>query len=282
MKKIFKIGEFCFCLDYSDDIVIPKNFMLFEVEHGNIEFTFNLMISEYFPNIEGIIIAKRNDLIVLQTQFGESRFIGIKGREGYYACYNEIDDTHANVYIDLNSIQKLNIDPVFTSLFALEKHLLKKSQMILHCAYVKYKDEAILFSAPSETGKTTQANLWEEYLGSQTINGDRALLGYENNKWIAHGWPVCGTSGVCNNINTPIKAIVMLSQGKEDSVEQISPAKAFSLLYSQITINRWNNSNHIQIINLIEQLIQNVPIYHLSCTISKNAVMCLKNAIYDI
>ena len=55
----------------------------------------------------------------------------------------------------------MHIDPMFTSLLALERRLVKKNSMILHCAYVEYQGEAILFSAPSETGKTTQANLWK-------------------------------------------------------------------------------------------------------------------------
>ena len=76
-----------------------------------------------------------------------------------------------------DELRDLHIDPLFTSLLALERRLVRKDQMVLHCAYVEYRGEAILFSAPSETGKTTQAGLWEKYRGSRTVNGDRSLLG---------------------------------------------------------------------------------------------------------
>ena len=34
--------------------------------------------------------------------------------------------------------------------------------------------------------------------------------------------------------------VVMLSQAEENHVEKLSPGRAFPLLYSQITVNKWN------------------------------------------
>lgn len=279
MIKNFKIGGFCFQLKYPKQIQPPKNFMLFETKETNIEYSYEIIVSDLFPHIDGKIIARRDDLVVYKTIQGECRLIGIKGIEGYYACYEEENEKEAIIYIHPKRIQGLNIDPVFTSLLALEKRLISKNEIILHCAYIRYNNEAILFSAPSETGKTTQANLWHKYLNSENINGDRSLLTYHN-QWIAQGWPVCGTSEICHNISTPIKAIVMLSQGQNNVVEKLSPAKAFSLLYSQITINKWNTQDHVKAMDIIEQLINNIPVYHLSCTISKEAVLCLQKELY--
>ena len=152
---------------------------------------------------------------------------------------------------------------------------MKRDNMILHCAYVEYHGEAILFSAPSETGKTTQANLWEKYRGSRTVNGDRSLLGKKNGRWTAQGWPVCGTSEVCHDEAFPIRAVVMLSQAKENRAVRMTPGQAFPLVYSQITVNRWNREDHIHTMDLIQDLLESVPVYHLGCTISEEAVECL-------
>ena len=143
----------------------------------------------------------------------------------------------ARVLLARDRIQGLHIDPVFTSLLALERRLIARDSLILHCAYMVYQGEDILFSAPSETGKTTQANLWEKYRGSRTVNGDRALLGKRKGRWTAQGWPVCGTSEVCHNEEFPIRAVVMLSQAKENQAQQLPPGRSFPLLYSQITVN---------------------------------------------
>lgn len=206
--------------------------------------------------------------------------IGVKGIKGYYACYRETSGSSAEVMLSPKRLQSLHIDPVFTSLLALERRLLPRNQMILHCAYIYFRGEAVLFSAPSETGKTTQANLWEKYAGSRTVNGDRALLGMVDGYWAAQGWPVCGTSEVCFNEAYPVRAIVMLSQGRENRVRCLKASEAFMLLYSQITVNGWSRESVTQTMDLIEKLLSQVPVYQLTCTISEEAVECLKKVLY--
>lgn len=281
MDKLFQIGEFCFRLRCPDEIAPPKNFMLFETGDGMPEYTYDLMISDSFPEIEGDLIARRPDLLVYKSSVGESRLIGIKGMEGYYACYQEVSENRAEIVLAPDRLRGLNVDPVFTSLLALERRMVEKDSMVLHCAYVRYQGEAILFSAPSETGKTTQANLWEKFRGSRTINGDRALLEKQNGRWLAQGWPVCGSSEVCHNEVTPVRAIVMLSQAKENEVRMLKPSEAFTLLYGQITMNGWNRDSIVQTMDLIENLIGCVPVFHLKCTISEEAVDCLDRGIME-
>lgn len=279
MIKNFQIGDFCFSIDYPDEIVPPKNFLLFETGKNNPTYHYQLEICDTFPEIQGQIITQRADLVVFNHNGLEARLLGVKGIEGYYAYYQEETEHSAHIYLHATRIQGLHIDPMFTSLLALEKQMLKRNQLILHCAYLRHGDEAILFSAPSETGKSTQANLWEKYMGSQTINGDRALLTKKKQQWFALGWPVCGSSEICHNIETPIKAIVMLSQAPSNFIETLSPAKAFTQLYSQITINKWQVQDHMKAMAIIDQIIADIPIYHLGCTISKEAVDVLADAL---
>ena len=285
MDKKFKIGDFLFRLVCPPEVLPPENFLKFAWEEGADqeeaapEYTYYIEVTDQLPKPEGKILARRPDLLVFQGETGESRLIGVKGTEGYYACYQELAADKARVLLARDRIQGLHIDPVFTSLLALERRLIARDSLILHCAYMVYQREAILFSAPSETGKTTQANLWEKYRGSRTVNGDRALLGKRNGRWTAQGWPVCGTSEVCHNEEFPIRAVVMLSQAKENQAEQLPPGRAFPLLYSQITVNKWNMKDHLHAIDLIQELAEGVPVFHLGCTISEEAVECLEKAL---
>ena len=292
MDKIFQIGDFTFRLCCPDEITPPPNFMLFErgdtesVSGGDDageavkpQYTYRMHVAEEFPQPEGKVIASRPDLVVFENERGESRLIGVKGTEGYYACYQEIGLDCAEITFAGDRIGGLHIDPVFSSLLALERRLVKRDNIILHCAYVEYHGEAILFSAPSETGKTTQANLWEKYRGSRTVNGDRSLLGKKDGQWTAQGWPVCGTSEVCHDEAFPIRAVVMLSQAKENRAVKMTPGQAFPLVYSQITVNRWNREDHIHTMDLIQDLLESVPVYHLGCTISEEAVECLARSL---
>ena len=158
--------------------------------------------------------------------------------------------------------------------------MIRKDSLILHCAYIRYQGSAILFSAPSETGKSTQADLWEMYRGSETVNGDRALLRNMDGVWHACGWPVCGTSEICHPSDTPIGSVVMLRQGKENHAERLSPMQAFAQIYSQITINQWNREFVGKAVELIEDLVTHVPVWQLTCDISEAAVQCLYDALF--
>lgn len=314
MDKLFRIGSFAFRLRCPEEVMPPPNFLLFKcadlpwyVRNGESEFrdrdgkekglcdvrweyTYEIRICETLPEPTGSVVARRPDLVVFREDSGtqegkkddaalESRLIGVKGTGGYYACYRETGPDCAEVYLARDRIDGLHFDPMFTSLMALERRMIRKDSLILHCAYMVYHGEAILFSAPSETGKTTQANLWETYRGSRTVNGDRALLGKIDGRWNAQGWPVCGTSEVCSDEAFPIRAIVMLSQAKENLAVRMTPGQAFPLLYSQITVNRWNMQDHLHAMDLMEKLLAEVSVYHLGCTISEEAVECLENAL---
>ena len=111
------------------------------------------------------------------------------------------------------------------------------------------------------------------------VNGDKSLLVRHGGEWTANGWPVCGSSQVCHNEGMPIRAIVMLSQAKENTITKLSPFQAFSQIYSQITINFWNKQAQQRAMDLIEDLVTRVPVYHLACTISEEAVATLENMI---
>lgn len=280
MHKRFQIGDFAFTLIADPGILPPPNFLLFEHPDAPAEYTYTIRLSDKFPEVSGTVTARRQDLVVLEDNGLESRLIGTKGIPGYYACYQELSEQEALVTLSPSRLDGLHIDPVFVSLLALERRQIRLDAFVLHCAYIEHQGKAILFSAPSETGKTTQGNLWEQYKGARTINGDRALLQKVDGKWIARGWPVCGSSEVCNDIAMPIHAVVMLSQGKTDVVSRLSPMKAFSQIYSQITINRWNTAANLHGMDLLDGFVREVPVWHLSCTISENAVNTLADALY--
>lgn len=281
MDKIFQIGSFCFHLICDENICIPEHFLQFEVKNPRrSENTYHLATAFRLPAVREKILAKRSDLIVYGTDAGEARLIGIKGQVKPYALYRELSDQEAEIFLVADALADLRFDPVFTSLFALERQMIRWDSMILHCAYIKYHGTAILFSAPSETGKSTQANLWERYRESETVNGDRALLRKIDGQWTACGWPVCGTSEICHLEDTPIHAVVMLRQGKENQAERLSPMQAFAQLYSQITVNQWNRDFVQRTVELIEDLVAHVPVWQLTCDISENAVQCLETVLF--
>lgn len=283
--KTFDIGGFVFNISCPKKLSFPDNFLLFETKDFSAldceaAFSYHIELSEDLSLPKEKPYAEREDMKIYRDGALESRLIGARGHDGYYAFYREISENECVITLNASQSELLCLDTVFTSLFAFERRFLTRDALILHCAYIEYNGEAILFSAASGTGKSTQGHLWEKYRNARTINGDRGLLTLKDSKWHANGWPVCGSSEICSNISLSIRAIVMLSQAPENSVYKMSPKEAFTSLYSQLTINNWERSATVRSMDILEKLIFSVPIYHLACNISEDAVNTLYNALY--
>lgn len=280
MNEVFTIGGFCFRIICPDEVVPPANFMKFRGGSHPV-YTYTITLSDHLPEPEAAPTVSREDFQVFSRGDREQRYIGMPGNPQFHACYVEVSETAAQICLRPERLPLLRLDPAFCALLALERRMLTLDGLILHCAFVEYQGEAILFSAPSETGKTTQANLWERHRGAETVNGDRGLLQKMNGRWYARGWPVCGSSGVCRNKDVPIRAIVMLSQAPEDRAERLGARKAFTQVYSQTTINRWDRLANLRALELLENLVTEVPVYHLACTMNETAVEALEAALAD-
>ena len=174
-------------------------------------------------------------------------------------------------YIDYsrNIIDIMNIEQVLNTFNA----------FILHSSFIKYQDKAILFTAPSGTGKSTQADLWEKYENAEIINGDRSGIRKMDGKWIAYGLPIAGSSGIYKNKKAEISHIIVLKQGKENKLTQLSPREAFIKLYSETLVHTWDKEFQENIINMITDVVQNVRIYQYECLPDKSAVEFLKKQV---
>lgn len=284
MIKKYQFGHTVVEVHLPEEMTIPKCMQLFEVEEGEpvkickLEFAKNLQKPiRDFCDIHGKIkeITRKNINVLIAGDY-ECRVLKFEGAAWPYAVYVEQDVLHNHTWVSLDVQQMLQFETIFVSLLGLEKIMIGTDALILHCAYMCRDGKAVLFSAPSETGKSTQADLWEKYRGTRTINGDKSLLIREVDGWYAHGWPICGSSEICNNERYPIQAIVMLFQAKENTVRRLGMAEAMKKLMMQITMNMWNAQFQIKAMDMIQQLIMEVPVYELGCNISEEAVKCLE------
>ena len=292
MVKWYRFGRTAIQISRPDNMTVPENMGKFEITEPNsedrkiyyeIEFTDDIKSysEKYGENGQNRVLAKRINLMVFSTPTGECRHFYFLNPELPYAVSLQTAEDKWQVWVSADINGDLHWDTVFVAMLSLEKHMFANGDMILHTAFLCHDGQAILFSGPSEIGKSTQAGLWEKYTShSHTVNGDRGLLMKENGVWYVGGWPICGSSGICNNEKYPVKAIVMLRQSKENRCELLSGVQAFRELLPQITVNMWNSAFQLKAMDNIEDLINNIDIYELFCDISPEAVECLKEKIY--
>lgn len=165
-------------------------------------------------------------------------------------------------------------------LIAIEELLLRNNAFLLHSSVVEIDGQIVLFSAPSQTGKSTQASLWEKYLGAEIINGDRCIVRKLDNRFYGFGSPYAGTSGIYKNASAPIKGIILLKQAPENSIRRLG-AEAFPRLFNQSIVNTWDSSFVAGLTDLIVNVMEQLPIYELSCRPDEEAVRLAYHTLFE-
>ena len=163
----------------------------------------------------------------------------------------------------------------------LENILMCHERILLHASFIRYRDLGILFSAPSGTGKSTQAELWRKTTDAIVINGDRAVLSCENGQWNALGIPYAGTSGIYKNEQVALGGIVILRQGPENKIQKINGISALKNLYPEASMHPWARHYIECAMQSLQNLIDNVPVYLLECLPEKSAVEMLKRTLEE-
>ena len=152
--------------------------------------------------------------------------------------------------------------------------------VVLHSSYIiTQRGEALLFSAPSGTGKSTQAELWRSYAGAKVINGDRALVKAENGV-TANGILFSGTSGISENVTAPLRAIVLLRQSEKNEIRSVSGKEAFMRLLPQCSYYPDEEENLRLVTGILAEIISAVPVYDFGCVPDESAVSALSEVLY--
>lgn len=282
MIKYFKIANIIIKVKEEIDLCLNEKEQLFLTDDDSYDYDFEFIESDSFSKIldEAKCIYKGPFYHIFDYKGYELRAFFTKN---YYYGVSYIGDKKGYFYfIDKNLLRDIMLKGPMQFLYiCFEKILLKYNGIILHSSFINFENKAILFSAPSGTGKSTQADLWKKYKNAEIINGDRSALIKKDGKWFACGIPMNGTSGICINKSFPVEAIVLLKQNKENKICKLNNRDAFKSIYREITINNWNMEDVDKSMQLISDFIQENDIYLLECRIDEGAVNCLYDVLED-
>ena len=152
--------------------------------------------------------------------------------------------------------------------------------IVIHASAIEYNGKGIIFSAPSGTGKSTQAGLWETFLGAKVLNDDCPVVKIENGQISICGTPCSGSRDKFLNSSAQLSAVVMLEQACENTIRTLSNAEAISYLMPRCFL-AYNDQNLMDMaIKHLEEIICAVPVYLLECRPDREAVelvyQCIK------
>lgn len=191
-------------------------------------------------------------------------------------CYEEDDGKGRLTVIPEFSHYATDIRNIWNKI-DLSRILLHRGGLILHASYIICNGRAILFAAPSGTGKSTQAELWAEAKNAEIINGDRAVLREKDGGMWSYSLPFAGSSGICLNKSAPVRAVVVLAQAAENSVYELAPAEAIKRLYSQCALNRWNREEIEAVLGALTRMVRKIRVVKLDCLPDQSAVEILSD-----
>ena len=154
------------------------------------------------------------------------------------------------------------------------RQLLNFGGMLLHASAVVVDGRAYLFSAPCGTGKSTHTGLWLKAFGDRAfiLNDDKPALRREEDGWFAYGTPWSGKHDISVNIRIPVAGICFLHRAEENSIEPFSGPKAIFALLEQ-TARPAGANLRAQLMELMDKLLTQVPIWQMGCNMDPQAAM---------
>ena len=150
-------------------------------------------------------------------------------------------------------------------------------RLVFHGAVITYKENCVLFTAPSGTGKTTHISLWRKYLGRDVdiVNGDKPMIKVDDCGAVAYGTPWCGKEGWQKNRKARLSAICFLRRGEVPGIRRAEPAECLDPLMHQVFLPLMDTEGSGRTLEDLDRLVSKVPLYILECDISEESVKCV-------
>ena len=150
---------------------------------------------------------------------------------------------------------------------------LSRGVMLIHGSVIAVDGEGFLFTALSGTGKSTHVRLWRELFGERAVmvNDDKPLVRIsEGERPLVYGTPWDGKHHLSNNISVPLRAVVILERGTENSIHPVSAQEAFPTLLQQ-SFRPEEPMLTMKALQLLSLLSEQVGLYRLHCNMQPEA-----------
>ena len=154
------------------------------------------------------------------------------------------------------------------------RELLNYDGFQLHSSAIVVDNKAYCFTADCGTGKSTHTELWLKLFGDRAfiLNDDKPALRLEDGTWYAYGTPWSGKNDISVNTRVPLAGIACLERGEINEIQPFSGVEAIHAILRQS--NRPKAAEYrIKLLELLDKLITQVPIWRLKCNMDPEAAI---------
>ena len=281
----FRIAELIFEIRSPRILAIPSCMQPFQTEFaGNGDLVWEITFGSLPEYNEETIVSGAEYTVVKECDcYMRKSTMTVAGVQLPFFLYPNQAERRYKLCVSAEYMQRK--EPLFDKLpiwnfLGAEDGLLENCGFILHSSIVSWRGNGLIFTAPSGTGKSTQAELWNEYEGADIYNGDRTIIRRIGQTYYGFGSPYAGSSGIYRNESAPVCGIIVLSKATENTIRRLYGKEAFLPLYRETLMNTWNPVYMEHMTDLLVEAAADIPIYSLSCRPDRDAVDLVKNTVF--
>ena len=175
-------------------------------------------------------------------------------------------------------VDETHIDSFICQIFY--THAVQRHIIYLHSSLIDYQGNGLMFLGPSGIGKTTQAELWNQYRDALIINGDVVFVQETPDAFLGWGTPWHGSSPYCENTSVPVKALIVLKQAPENSIRELTGFEKVTAVSNNVFYPRWLEGGMELCLETLNHLLSALPVYELSCRPDEEAVRLTEEAVF--
>ncbi len=148
------------------------------------------------------------------------------------------------------------------------------STLMFHASCVIKDGKAVLFHAPSGTGKSTHSQQWmKAFPDAELLNDDGPIVRvWSDGRVIAYGSSWSGQTPCYKNLSAPVAAFVRINRANENKIHRLNPVQAYASLMPSCTGQvKWNKEITEAQHQTLNDIIVSVPCYQLDCLPNEDA-----------
>ncbi len=281
MIKKYKIGNFTAEIKSSEAFQSVEPYTLFLYDGEQTDYSVDVDFSCELPSkIENPYYTSRDRVCAYENDVFRCFYKSRDNTNEYYACRTVVGK-NINIVIDEKYRDMLRERVIFT-LIGIEDIVSQNNGCVLHSSFIEKDGRAVLFTGPCSIGKSTQANLWGEYADAVIVNGDKTLIFEKDGVFYASGIPFSGSSKDCLNRVLPFGAIISLQQADCNTAHRLVLNEAFHNLYKNCYPVPYSRDCTDRLIDFVQRLSQNVPVYEYACRADESAVRYLERELCPV
>jgi hypothetical protein len=134
-----------------------------------------------------------------------------------------------------------------------------KNDIMIHASGVNNAGEGLLFSGVSGKGKSTIAELWDNY-GARIIHDDRLIIRKVDNGYRMFNTPVYNND---DPQESSLNRIFIIEHGNENKLIPLKEASAVSMVMANCIQHTWGSEMILQLLESISEMCRKIPTYRL-------------------